>query len=40
MEVEGYNNLLYIDVHTSLTTSEDFKFGKRNYGDNSIINNE
>lgn len=40
MEVEGYDNLLYIDVHTSLTTPEDFKFGKRNYGNNSIINNE
>ena len=40
MEVEGYEGLLYIDVNTSLTTKDDFTFGKREYGNGSIINND
>lgn len=31
--------LFYIDVITSLTTNQDYTFGKREYGDNSIIDN-
>lgn len=40
MEVKGFDGLLYIDVNTSLTTKDDFTFGKREYGDGLIVNND